>query len=154
MRFGEKIMRKILLITCCWLLSVSSLFAQTPGVIAEWEKFWNTYDLDQMEKLFVNSDQLTYFSSEKEGLTRGFDAMIKHHEGFGFVSGGVEKNAKLWLEDIETDYVGDTAVVTAIWFFDVFRDGKQQIMKGPVSFICAKQGDGSYKMLHVHFANY
>ena len=148
-------MKKI--VTVLFFLTMSSVsFAQSepPAVIGEWEKFWNTYDLDQMDKLFVNSDQLTYFSSEKEGLTRGFEAMIKHHEGFGFVPGGVKKDAKLWLEDIETDYAGDMAIVTAIWFFDVFRGGKQVQMKGPVSFICQKQEDNTYKMLHVHFANY
>ena len=39
----------------------------TPPVIAEWQTFWNTYDLDQMDNLFLKRDSLTYFSSEKEG---------------------------------------------------------------------------------------
>lgn len=126
----------------------------TPPVIAEWQKFWNTYDLDQMENLFLKRDSLTYFSSEKEGLTRGYEAMIEHHKGFGFVPGGDKKSAKLWLENIETDYVDEIAIVAAIWYFDTIRDGKKVIMKGPVSFICAKDDQGKYKLQHVHFANY
>ncbi len=148
-------MRKMTWILSLFLFTLPA-FAQSepPEVIGKWEEFWNTYDLDQMGELFVNSDQLTYFSSEKEGLTRGWDDMVEHHKGFGFVPGGVEKDAKLWLEDIETDYVEDTAIVSAIWLFDVFRDGRQQKMRGPVTFVCIRQNDGSYKMLHVHFANY
>jgi ketosteroid isomerase-like protein len=149
---------KILFMSMIMVLSngTSSLTfaADAPPFIAQWQTFWNTYDLDQMDNLFMNNDALTYFSSEKQGLTRGFDAMIEHHKGFGFVPGGDKKDAKLWLENIETDYVGDMAIVAAIWFFDTVRDGKKVIMKGPVSFICAKDNAGKYKLQHVHFANY
>ncbi|MCC3860811.1 YybH family protein [Pseudemcibacter aquimaris] len=153
-------MKKTILITLSFLLAV---FAQTinataaddaPPVIAEWQKFWNTYDLDQMNELFINSDSLTYFSSEKEGLIRGYEEMIEHHKGFGFVPGGKQSEAKLWLENIETDYIGDIAVVAAIWKFDVFRDGKQVLMRGPVSFICSKDSNGKFKLHHVNFSNY
>jgi len=70
------------------LTSLVSAANDAPPVIAEWQTFWNTYDLHQMDKLFMNNDALTYFSSEKEGLIRGFDAMVEHHKGFGFVPGG------------------------------------------------------------------
>jgi len=152
---------KKLLTTLITLLLTIQIFSTTataadnpPPVIAEWETFWNTYDLDQMSNLFMDNDALTYFSSEKEGLIRGYDAMIEHQKGFGFVAGGKKSDAKLWLEDIETDYVGDVAIVTAIWFFDVVRDGKKILMKGPVSFICTKDSAGKFKMQHVNFSNY
>ncbi len=71
---------------------------ETPSALIEdWQTFWNDYDLSKVESLFHKSDELTYFSSEKVGLVQGFPAIIKHHEGFGFVSGGTEKNTKLWL---------------------------------------------------------
>ncbi len=147
-------MRYLIFILVIVVALPASAQSGPPTVIEKWEKFWNTYDLDQMDELFVNSGQLSYFSSEKEGLTRGWNDMVEHHKGFGFVPGGAPKDARLWLEDIETDYAGDAAIVTAIWFFDVFRDGRQQKMRGPVTFVCRKQNDGSYKLLHVHFANY
>ena len=136
------------------LTSLVSAANDAPPVIAEWQTFWNTYDLDQMDKLFMNNDALTYFSSEREGLIRGFDAMVEHHKGFGFVTGGEKKPAKLWLEDIEADYVGGVAIVAAIWFFDTVRDGKKVTMRGPVSFICAKDSAGKFKLQHVNFSNY
>jgi ketosteroid isomerase-like protein len=152
----KKILSIFISMTLVLLPLTSSVSAanDAPPVIAEWQTFWNTYDLDQMDKLFKNNDALTYFSSEKEGLIRGFDAMLEHHKGFGFVPGGEKKPAKLWLEDIETDYVGDVAIVTAIWFFDTVRDGKKVIMRGPVSFVCAKDSAGKFKLQHVNFSDY
>jgi len=152
----KKILSVFISMTLVSLPLTSSVSAanDAPPVIAEWQTFWNTYDLDQMDKLFTNNDSLTYFSSEKEGLIRGFDAMLEHHKGFGFVPGGEKRSAKLWLEDIETDYVGDVAIVTAIWFFDTVRDGKKVIMRGPVSFVCAKDSTGRFKLQHVNFSNY
>lgn len=44
--------------------------------------------MNQFEKLFLKDDRVTYFSSEKQGVIKGYEALLKHHEGFGFVKGG------------------------------------------------------------------
>ena len=36
--------------------------------VDKWVKMWNTYDLLEVKKLFLNSNKLTYFSSEKQGI--------------------------------------------------------------------------------------
>ena len=33
-----------------------------------WVEIWNTYDLNQVDKLFLQDERVTYFSSEKEGF--------------------------------------------------------------------------------------
>ncbi len=54
-------------------------------LVQDWVEMWNTYDLDQVQRLFLDDQRLTYFSSEKEGIIRGMDAVLEHHRGFGFV---------------------------------------------------------------------
>ena len=86
-------------------------------IIDDWVRFWNTFDLNQIEELFLKDDRVSYFSSEFEKLIKGYDNLIKHHEGFGFVKGGKEIRSKLWLEEIDVEDLGDSAIVGAIWFF-------------------------------------
>ena len=41
----------------------------TSGMLTrEWVAMWNAYDLDAVDRLFLQGPQLSYFSSEKEGL--------------------------------------------------------------------------------------
>jgi len=74
----------------------------TDKYIGAWVSMWNTYDLNQVHKLFLNDPGITYFSSEKEGVVQGFDAVIEHHRGFGFVEGGNDTGNKLWVDDLTT----------------------------------------------------
>lgn len=118
--------------------------------VAAWVKIWNTYDLDQVDVLFLQDDRLTYFSSEKEGVIVGIDAVREHHKGFGFVPGGKESPNKLWVEDLHTSVFDSTAVVTGIWFFKR-ADGTLQ--RGPVTIVYVNQGS-EYKIAHMNFSNY
>ena len=115
-----------------------------------WVAMWNSYDLTQVDKLFLESSQLNYFSSEKEGVIRGIEAVREHHQGFGFVTGGKSQENKLWVEDIQTDIFGNTAVVTGIWFF---QRSSGEIQRGPVTIVYVQVGD-EYRIAHMHFANY
>lgn len=69
-----------------------------PKIIDDWVKFWNTYDLDQVGRLFLTDDRVTYFSSEKQGVIKGYEALVKHHEGFGFVKGGRTRRTSCGLK--------------------------------------------------------
>ena len=115
-----------------------------------WVQIWNTYDLDQVDVLFLQDDRLTYFSSEKEGVLIGIDAVREHHKGFGFVEGGKQQPNKLWLEDTHAETFGATAVVTAIWYFER-PDGT--IQRGPVTIVYVRQGE-AYRIAHMNFSNY
>ena len=53
--------------------------------VSTWVSMWNSYDLSLVDELFLTDPTVTYFSSEKEGLIKGIDAVSKHHAGFGFV---------------------------------------------------------------------
>ena len=121
------------------------------SLIEAWVAMWNSYDLDQVEVLFLDDDRLSYFSSEKEGLIKGMAAVLEHHVGFGFVAGGKDQSNRLWLEDLNTDLFQDAAVVTGIWFFASGPEegGADPAMpegvvptpqKGPVTFVCVYQG--------------
>ena len=82
-------------------------------------------------------------------LHRTGSEVIKHHKGFGFVNGGKSQQNKLWLEDLIITSLGQSVVVTGIWFFK--KPGKLQ--KGPVTIFYLKE-DNQFKIAHMHFANY
>lgn len=110
-----------------------------------WERSWNTYDLDVIQKLFVNDSSVTYFSSERAGLIHGIDSLVKHHRSFGFVSGGKVPTNKLWLTELR--YL--PAAVTATWHFQ--RPGSPE-QRGPVTFILKEDAKG-LRIAHAHFSN-
>lgn len=120
---------------------------KTPrALIGAWEKSWNTYDLNEVQRLFVNDSSVTYFSSERAGLIHGIDSLVKHHKSFGFVQGGKQPTNRLWLTEVR--YLKD-ASVTATWHFQ--RPGNDE-QRGPVTFIL-KTVKGGYRIAHAHFSN-
>jgi ketosteroid isomerase-like protein len=118
--------------------------------VEKWVKFWNTYDLDQVDELFLQDDRLSYFSSEKEGAIFGFDSVREYHKGFGFIPGGKEQPNKLWVEDIHFADFNSTVIVTGIWCFQKPDSPKQ---RGPVTIVYIRQGD-RFKIAHMNFSEY
>ena len=120
-------------------------------LVEEWVLFWNTYDLSKVTELFLTDQRVTYFSSEKEGAIKGFDALLEHHKEFGFIPGGREHTNRLWLEDVDVEVFKSCAVVTGVWFFQ--RGGSEKIHRGPVTLLYVIVGD-IYKIAHANFSNY
>jgi len=118
--------------------------------VGAWVESWNTYDLDQVDRLFLRDDRVSYFSSEKEGAIRGMEAVREHHRDFGFVPGGKQQPNRLWVEDLRASAFDGAAVVTGFWFFQR-PDGSVQ--RGPVTFVYVARGE-EYRLAHLHFANY
>ena len=121
------------------------------GVVHAWVSMWNTYDLSLLERLFLNDERVTYFSSEKQGIIRGIDALRQHHERFGFVTGGKVQENRLWLEEMQSDAFEASAIVTAIWCFQ--RAGSERIQRGPVTLVYVRSG-GEHRIAHANFGNY
>jgi len=119
--------------------------------VYEWVKLWNTYDLDQVGNLFLRDGRVTYFSSEKQGVIKGYEALVKHHEGFGFVKGGKVQPNRLWLEGMDIEDFGDSAIVCAVWFFK--RPNAENPQKGPVTIVYERTRDG-WRIAHANFGNY
>ncbi len=117
----------------------------------DWVVMWNSYDLDEVKRIFVADESVTYFSSERNGLIQGIDALIEHHDGFGFRSGGAESGSRLWLEDVHRRWDGTTAIVMATWIFGS-EEAEGPPQRGPVTFVIVARSDG-YRILHAHFAN-
>ena len=126
---------------------------QTEATVGRWVAMWNTYDLAQVDSLFLADARLTYFSSEKEGLIQGIAAVREHHVGFGFVEGGKAQNNKLWVEELQTQSLGDAVVVEGVWYFRNESGDSTTTQKGPVTFVYALD-EHEYRIAHVHFANY
>ena len=107
----------------CLLLGLTTSPARaeppaTPQALLDaWVGLWGSYDLDVVGELFVRDDRLTYFSSEFEGLIRGYDAIVEHHRGFGFVPGGTKRDSVIWVEEAEFVELGTTVMIGAIWYF-------------------------------------
>ena len=118
--------------------------------IGEWTNMWNSYDLDQVDRLFITDQRLTYLSSEKAGTLHGIEAVREHHRGFGFVRGGKDQSNKLWVENLVTTDLGDTAVVAGIWYF---QRSNGQVQRGPMTLVYLWEKD-QYRIVHMHFANY
>jgi ketosteroid isomerase-like protein len=131
--------------------------AQTPAptpvdLLDAWVELWGTYDLDRVDDLFVQDDRLTYFSSETEGLIQGFDRIVEHHQGFGFESGGSDRDQRIWVEEVEIVEFGDTALIGAIWFFGA-PGSPESAQRGPMTVLAIPSEDG-YRIAHMHFATY
>lgn len=140
------------------VLAATMRLAGEPAFEAEayvdrWVQLWQSYDLNLVDELFLHDDRLTYFSSEKEGLIRGLDAVREHHRGFGFVPGGKTPEQTLWVEDVAADRFGDTAVVTAIWYFGDPERPAVENQRGPMTMVYVRDGDG-FRIAHLHFARY
>jgi hypothetical protein len=120
------------------------------SAIAEWVSMWNSYDLDDVSRVFVTDDRVTYFSSEREGLIVGFEAVLEHHRGFGFLSGGKDQDNKLWVEDVKVMNLGSSAAVAAIW---LFKRADGTVQKGPMTAVYVVDGP-TLRIVHLHFANY
>ncbi len=119
-------------------------------IVGEWVAMWNSYNLSQIDKLFLTDENVTYFSSETEGAFRGIEAVREHHRGFGFVEGGKDQENELWVEDLDATDFGAAVVVTGIWFF---RKSSGKVQRGPVTFVYVKKGE-EYRLAHLNFANY
>ena len=153
----------LLLLTACNMKKSESIILDQKAaltqdeikpVIDKWLKLWETYDLNMLDEIFLQTKDLTYFSSEKEGLMIGYQHLKLHHSGFGFVEGGKQPEKSLWLEDMETKIYGETAMVAAIWYFGDKNIVKDSVSNGPVTFIFIKDKQDNVKIVHTHFANY
>lgn len=121
--------------------------------IAAWVEMWNTYDLDRVGDLFLNDDRVTYLSSEREGLIAGPPAVLQHHAGFGFVTGGREPTRELWVEDVRSDVFGPTVVISAVWYFGDRAAPGDSVQHGPMTAVYTWAGE-EYRIAHMHFGNY
>lgn len=122
-----------------------------PVLVETWVSTWNTYDLSMVERLFLEDERVTYFSSEKRGLIKGIDSLLRHHEEFGFVSGGKDQPNRLWLEDTQIEAFEDAVIVKADWCFR--RGGSENVQRGPVTLVYVPF-NGGHRIAHAHFSNY
>lgn len=120
----------------------------------EWVEMWNSYDLDEVSRLFLDDPRLTYFSSEKEGAIQGMEPLLDHHRGFGFQPGGDQsRTSRLWVEDLVFQRFGSTAVGTGIWFFQTDPTETASPQRGPVTFVCVSES-GRWSFVHMNFSSY
>ena len=122
-------------------------------LIASWVAMWNSYDLAMVDKLFLQDSRVSYFSSEKEGLIQGIDAVRKHHVGFGFADGGKSQENKLWIEKVQVSDFGKAAIAAGIWYFQRASDNEESVQKGPFTFVCIRHGEG-WRLAHLNFSTY
>ena len=118
-----------------------------------WLDLWASYDLDMVDQLFLADSTVTYFSSEREGLIVGIDAVRTHHEGFGFVPGGRSAEQDLWVEDVHTATFWPTAIDTGIWLFGDREAAPEEAQRGPFTFVYVQTGD-TYRVAHMNFGTY
>jgi ketosteroid isomerase-like protein len=122
-------------------------------LIDSWVAMWNSYDLAVVDRLFLQDSRVSYFSSEKEGLIKGIDAVREHHVGFGFVSGGKNQENKLWVEDVQIQPFDSVAIIAGIWYFQRGSDNPENVQKGPFTFVCIRQGQ-EWRLAHLNFSEY
>lgn len=158
MKFNKII---ILLILCVLIPSCffekhteeTQLLLDVQGKVNAWVSMWNEYNLTMVDKLFLTDDRITYFSSEKEGLIKGIEAVREHHAGFGFIEGGKVQDNKLWVEDLQINVYLSAAVAAGIWYFRRGPEGSKEITRGPVTFVYVRE-EGEFRLAHLHFSEY
>lgn len=144
----------ILLVSHCGVQNNQLSEHEVETLMQQWLELWRSYDSDNLGEIFWDSPALTYFSSEKRGLIKGFDKLKPHHEGFGFVSGGKKPSKTLWLDEVNITLHKSTAVVDAIWLFGEKQMPKDSVQQGPCTFVIIRDEGGQAKIAHVHFGNY
>jgi ketosteroid isomerase-like protein len=118
-----------------------------------WVEMWNSYDLKRVDELFLQDSRVSYFSSEKEGLIQGIEAVRDHHAGFGFVEGGKDQENKLWVEEVWINDFGTAAVVAGIWYFQRASENEAPAQRGPFTFVCVKK-EQEWRLAHLNFSEY
>ena len=131
----------------------ASMEFETETLVQRWVDMWNSYDLSLVDELFLTDSGVSYFSSEKQGVIHGIEAVREHHQGFGFAAGGKNQGSRLWVDDIETDVFDGSAVVTGIWFFQRADAGPEEIQRGPVTIVYVRSRS-TFRIAHMHFATY
>ena len=126
---------------------------ETDALVQRWVDMWNSYDLSLVDELFLTDHRVSYFSSEKQGVIHGINAVREHHRGFGFVEGGKSQGSRLWVADIETDVLDGSAVVTGIWYFQRADAEPEELQQGPVTIVYVRYR-GAFRIAHMHFATY
>lgn len=127
--------------------------ADVNQVLQAWSAMWNAADLVPIDKLFLDGDAPSYFSSEKPGLIKGRSAILDHHRELGFVEGGRSQESRIWLEDVRIQEMGGPSayLITATWGFDRGQ-GPAMVQRGPATFAIVKTESG-FRIAHAHFAN-
>ncbi len=127
--------------------------AATPRQLLDaWLAMWRRYDLDQLDRVFLVDDALTYFPSDEQELIQGFDAVRDYHVGLGFTPGGFEPENELWLEGVTISDFGESAVISAVWYFGN-RVNRQAAGHGPMTMVLTRT-DAGWRISHLNFANY
>ena len=119
-------------------------------VIGEWVEMWMQYDLSKIDELFLESDDLTYYSSEKQRVMKGLEAVKEHHRGYGFVPGGKKHGNKIWAENLEATPIDNVVAVTGIWHYRQVMGAHQW---GSFSFVYVNKDD-RFLLAHLHFGRY
>jgi hypothetical protein len=122
------------------------------ALLDAWVEVWTTFDLDMVSDIFIQDERLTYFSSEVEGLLKGFPRIVEHYRGFGFEPGGGVTESVIWVDEVEIVDFGDTAFIGAIWYFGD-PDTPSEAQHGPMSVLAVKSLDG-YRIGHMNFGTY
>ena len=117
-----------------------------------WLALWRRYDLDQVGEVFLRDPSLTFFPSDSEGATEGFDAVLQWHAEQGFVPGGFRPEVELWLEDTLIADFEDNAVITAIWHYGN-RVDVQNAARGPLSMAIVRTNSG-FRIVHLSMSTY
>jgi len=126
--------------------------ASAQALLDNWVAMWREYDLDRVADLFVVDDALTYFPSDREGVIQGYSAVHAYLAGLGFISGGFEPQNEMWFEQIAVSDFGESAVVSAVWYFGD-RLNRRAARRGPLTLALARVGDG-VRISHANFGNY
>lgn len=130
---------------------LSAKASATTHLITRWTRFWNSYDLDELEALFVMDEQGHLLLVREAGPARGPEALRRHHISFGFVPGGKVSTNGAWLEQIAEDRLDrGTTLITAIWCFRR-ASAPDVIQRGPLSAVVVHTRHGPQIPTHELF---
>ena len=112
-------------------------------------KFYTTKEVaeayPELSPNLVKVDDILTFDNLKIEVVKAVHGYIP------LLKGGKEIRSKLWLEEIDVEDLGDSAIVGAIWFFK--RSNTENPQTGPVTIVYERTTDG-WRIAHANFGNY
>ena len=85
-------------------------------------------------------------------MLEGFERIVEHHAGFGFVPGGSNPERRIWVDEVRIVDFGDTALISAIWYFGD-PESPANAQRGPMTVVAVRT-DSGYRIAHMNFATY
>lgn len=118
--------------------------------LADWVYMWNRGEVQTLDGLFTTKPAPTYYAPDSSERLIGIEAITDQHQSQGFRYGSTGSHARMKLEDLHTQYLGNVTVVTGKWILNPQTRGQTMPRHGPLTLVYHRSEDNSWRIVHAH----